>query len=373
MTVTTTAAVMAGTFVVGTPALVSAAGQCPITVSEQGSTTVGPALVAAQSGFQSSQGCSLDIVQNGSGTGLTALLAGSVNIAASSRPLKDGTEKTNLFAWQVGGDAMVIAVNKNLGLSNIKMDEVKGIYNGTITNWNQIAGSSISGTIVPRSRITGSGSRDDMGRLFGIDLVTAEPATITATGLARLTTSNDEADAACNNANQVVYTSLANLLTFGPSGSNCLKALNLAAGSTTSYVAPSVQTVQNASYPAPRQLFLAVRKFSVIGGAATTDTSANVKAYDLVNYMLTSAGQGAVNQVGFVNQPIPAVQPIPDADINLDGAIGLADIGNITGRWSQTSNCKGWVRADANNDGAVGLADIGKITAKWGGAGFVAP
>jgi phosphate transport system substrate-binding protein len=370
-----TAVLAAGTLVVVTPGVVAAAGQCPITVNESGSTTVYPALIQAQSGFQSATGCTIDIVGSGSSAGLTALLAGTVNVAASSRPLKTGSEQTNLYAWQIGGDAMAIAVQNSSAMSaisSITMNQVQGIYQGTITNWNQINASAPSMPIVPRSRITASGTYDDLKTLFGVD-GGLEAATITATGLPRLTTSQDEADAACNNAGQIVYTSLANYLTFGPAGSGCLKALSLAAGSTSNYVAPSVTTVQNGTYPAPRELFLATRKWSVLGGTATTDTSANVKAQDLINYMLSAPGQTAVAQVGFVSAAIPAAQPILDYDINLDGAIGLGDLGNITGRWGQTSACNGWIRADANNDSAVGLADIGKVTAKWGQVGFVAP
>jgi phosphate transport system substrate-binding protein len=367
------AALLAGTMVVSVPSVATAAGSCPITVTEQGSTTVGPALVNAQSGFQTAQGCTLNITQNGSGTGLSWLLANPTtgDVAASSRPLKTGSEQNNLFAWQIGGDAMVIAVKKTMPITQITMDQVKGIYSGTITDWSSIPGAG-SGTIIPRSRITGSGSRDDLLRLFGV-ADAAEQATITATGLTRLTTSAQESDAACNNANQIVYTSLANLLLDGPAGADCLKALQLAAGSTSTFVAPSVTTVQNGTYPAPRQLFLALTKPSVLGSTATTDNSSHVKAMDLVNYMLTSAGQTSVAAVGFVNQAIPAAQPIPDFDINVDGAVGLADLGKVTGKWGESSPCKGWIRSDANNDGAVGLADIGRVTGKWGLPGFQAP
>ena len=369
------AAVMASSVVVAMPGIASATGQCPITVTEQGSTTVYPALIAGQAAFQSASGCSLSITGNGSGAGLTALLAGTVNVAASSRALNAGNETNNLYAWQIGGDAMVLAVQNSSAMSaitHITQNQVQGIYMGTITNWNQIDPSYPSLAIVPRSRITVSGSYSDLLSKFSITAA-GEAATISATGLARLTTSQDEADAACNNTGQIVYTSLANLLAYGPSGTGCLKALNLAGGSSTNYVAPSVTSVQNGTYPVPRQLFLAVQKFSVIGGTATTDTSANVKAYDLVNWFLSSAGQSYVAQVGFVTANIPSTQPIPDFDVNLDGAVGLGDLGNLTGRWGQTSNCNGWIRADVNNDGAVGLADIGKVTAKWGATGFAAP
>ena len=369
------AAMLASGIIVSVPALVSANGSCPVSVNEQGSTTVGPALVQAQPGFQSSAGCTLNIVQNGSGAGLTALLNNptTVDIAASSRPLKP-TEQNSLYAWQIGADAMVIAVKSSMTcVTQITQNQVQGIWSGTITNWNAIDATCASATIVPRSRTTVSGSYPDMLRLFGISSG-AEATTITNTGLSRLTTSQDEADAACNNVNQVVYTSLANLLTFGPAGSGCLKALSLSAGSSSTYVAPSVTSVQNGTYPASRQLFLAINKFSVVGTTAATDTSSHVKAYDLVNYMLSSAGQTAVAQVGFVNQPLPASQPIPDADVNLDGAIGLGDIGNILGRWGQSQpSCPHWIRADASSVGAVGLGAVGKVLGKWGGTGFVAP
>jgi ABC-type phosphate transport system substrate-binding protein len=294
------------------------------------------------------------MVASGSTNGLTALLAyygigtpsaNVVDMAASSRALKSGNEANNLWGFKVGGDIMVIGVNKNLGLNQIKMDEVKGIYNGTITNWNQIAGSTISGTIVPRARITGSGTYDDLFTLFGADK-TLEAATISATGLPRLTTSADESDAACNNANQIVYTSLANLLADGPSGSNCLKGLSLAAGSTTTYVAPSLSSANPATgaYPAKRQLFIATpktatlaTKFGTAIGTGWTDNLGVVKAQDVVNYMMGTPGQTSVAAVGFVTITSPTRQSIPDNDINLDGAIGLADIGNITGRWSQSN------------------------------------
>lgn len=384
-------AVVASSLLVVVPSSAfAAAGSCPITVVEQGSTTVYPALQAAQSTLQSALGCTLSLTANGSGAGLSALLAGSVNIAASSRVLNAGNEQNNLYAWQIGGDAMVLAVNAAWATANnidhINMSQIQAIYGGatapvgsaapvgwTITNWSQVNSSYPNMPIVPRSRITVSGTYSDLLSKFNINSA-AEAYVVNSTGLARLTTSQDEANAACNNPGQLVYTSLANLQAYGPAGSDCLVALNLAAGSNTSgYVAPSITSVLNGTYPVPRQLFLALQKFSVIGSTATTDNSSNVKAQDIVNWFLSSAGQQFIGQVGFVGQPIPAAQPIPDYDVNLDGAIGLGDLGNITGRWGQTSSCNGWIRADVNNDGAVGLADIGKVTAHWGQAGFNAP
>jgi phosphate transport system substrate-binding protein len=352
-----TAGLLGGSLLATTPGFVSAAGgtNCPNSVVEAGSTTVYPALVQARAGFQSTYGCSLTLGQQGSGAGLSALNGGtSTDIAASSRPLTSSEQAVDYF-WQVGADAMVIAVQSGFCATGITSAQVKGIYEGSITNWSSISGCG-SSPIVPRARTTVSGSYSDFLSLFGVSS-SLEASTISGTGLARLNTSQEEADAACNNAGQIVYTSLANLQTFGPGGSGCLKALPLDG------IAPSVTTVQNATYPARRKLFLAMRRNEFSGAASDSGVT---HAMDLVNYMLSSSGQAAVGAVGFVTVAIPSSKPVAEYDVNTDGAIGLADIGQITGKWGQSSTCIGWIRADITNDGAVGLADIGQVTGHWG-------
>ena len=119
-------------------------------------------------------------------------------------------------------------------------------------------------------------------------------------------------------------------------------------------------------------LFVVIRKFSVANRTDNSANSALIRGDDFVNFMLSGGGQAAFGGLtGFEGVPVPAVSPIPDFDLTLDGAIGLGDLGNITGKWGKTSTCRGWVRADVNNDGSVGLADIGRVTARWGGTGFV--
>jgi hypothetical protein len=96
-----------------------------------------------------------------------------------------------------------------------------------------------------------------------------------------------------------------------------------------------------------------------------------VRAYDLVNYMLTGPGQAAVARAGYVPVPQRSAAPFPDVDVDLGGTVGLADLGQVTASWGQTSPCPGWIRADVNNDGAVGLADLGRVIGSWTRAGFL--
>jgi len=430
--VAATASIVATSFVsFAAPAVATAATTC---VLEQGSTTVYPALqqaqptyqgaVVAQPAWPASQklGCDSTLVANGSGAGKTALIAfytgGStaIDMAASSSPLAAGAEQTNLMAFQVGGDAMVLAVQDANPMTQITMGQVTAIYNGNVTTFQQLGANAngATGTIVPRSRITNSGTRDDMNRLFKMDrgagntgpacssgFTTCEPTVVTASGLPRLTTSDQEGDAACQNANQIVYTSLANLKKYGPGTSACgnghtIKALSLQScdytgfsGATDplaltcsgSFVAPTITSAAvSGTYPAKRQLFLtlpkvavAATKWGVGNGTGWTDQLGLTKAADIVNYMESTDGQTAMAAVGFINIAVPAKQPIPDADIDLNGGIGLTDIGQITGRWNRVDTIPGSVRADVDNSGGVGLTDIGKITGQWGATGFVAP
>src|SRR5271165_6084956 len=157
-------AMMTGVYAVSAPEIVHANGTCPITVNEEGSTTVGPALVQAQAGFQAATGCTLNIVQDGSGAGIAGLnnyATTGDNIAASSTPLT-AAQLATAWEWQIGNDAMVIAVQHGFCAASgpgITVNQVQGIYNGTITDWHTIdpTDCAMGTTIVPRSRIVGSG------------------------------------------------------------------------------------------------------------------------------------------------------------------------------------------------------------------------
>jgi phosphate transport system substrate-binding protein len=286
------------------------------------------------------------------------LQAGTINAAAVSRPLTTA-EKGSLYAWQIGGDAMVLAVQDSPAmsfLSNITSAQVQGIYNGTITNWSALGGPDQP--ILPRSGALDAEDRADMLRLFNVT-DSAEQSTISATGLPRLGSAYSEAAAAVANPYQIVYTSLADVYVTG------LKPLSVDG------VSPSVLTVQNGTYSAGRAFYIAMRKNS-FSGAGLTDWS-TVKAEDLVNYLLTTPGQQAVTQNGFVQTVVPANQPIPDVDINLVGKVNILDVGGLIAHWGQTSTCPGWIRADITNDGNVNILDVGQLIHYWGKKGFVPP
>jgi ABC-type phosphate transport system substrate-binding protein len=337
----------------------TATQSCPAILNLESTDSVASVTRQAQVVFGSTWPSGLITLTSGnSSQALADLESGAIQLAGVTRPLTTA-EKASLYAWQIGSDAMTIAVHDSPEmsfLSDITTAQVRDIYDGSDTYWDQDGLGGPHLPIVARSDALGSDTRDDLLRLFGVS-DTSEQATIAATGLSRLTGRSDEAAAALNDY-QIVYTSLTNVASPG------LKPLAL------NGMTPNVQTVQNGTYPAIRQLFLVVRKAEV-GGRGSD--SAVVMAEDYVNFLSSPAGQGAVAAAGFVQVSAPATPPIPDWDIDLDGVVGLSDLGIVTGAWAQTSTIPGWIRADVNNDGAIGLADIGAIMRRWGATGFVPP
>jgi hypothetical protein len=106
-----------------------------------------------------------------------------------------------------------------------------------------------------------------------------------------------------------------------------------------------------------------------MGGTGGSDDSAQVRGDDWLNFVPDDL-YGWLNAHGYT-AVYPALRPIPDWDVNLDGTTSLGDLGAIAARWGQESFCRGWIRADANNNGTVSLGDIGTVTNRWGKAGLL--
>lgn len=102
----------------------------------------------------------------GSGTGLTQVLDGTVNIGNSDIFAEDKLEADQakqLVDHKVVAQGFAVAVSKSLGIDNLTKDQIKDIFSGKITNWNQI--TKADGTTGPDKEIfvvhrkDGSGTR----------------------------------------------------------------------------------------------------------------------------------------------------------------------------------------------------------------------
>lgn len=93
----------------------------------------------------------------GSSRGIQGVLAGNVDVAASSRPLTPPEQGQGLMAMPVALDkiAIVVGVNNpfNKGLTP---DRVKGIFQGQITNWSQVGGPNSLIRVINRPPVSGT-------------------------------------------------------------------------------------------------------------------------------------------------------------------------------------------------------------------------
>ncbi|PLZ97766.1 phosphate ABC transporter substrate-binding protein [Fischerella thermalis CCMEE 5268] len=92
----------------------------------------------------------------GSGSGIKMLLDNQLAFSQSSRPIKDEEYQKaqqrgfTLKEIPVAIDGIAVAVNPNLKVPGLTVDQLKDIYIGKITNWQQVGGPNLA--ITPYSR-----------------------------------------------------------------------------------------------------------------------------------------------------------------------------------------------------------------------------
>ncbi len=108
------------------------------TVTLAGSTSVAPLMnVLADSYEKLNKNVKIEIQESGSSAGIQSATEKAVDIAMSSRALKDDEAKV-LRAEQIALDGIAVIVNKENTASNITSEQVKSVYKGEITSWNKI-------------------------------------------------------------------------------------------------------------------------------------------------------------------------------------------------------------------------------------------
>jgi phosphate transport system substrate-binding protein len=126
-------------------------------ITASGSTALAPLVKAvAQQYSTKCSGATITVNLGGSKTGLANAEAGSVNIGNSDVPANKTTQ-ADLVDHQVAVVIFAVIVNKGVGVTNLTTAQIKGIYAGTYTNWNQVGGSNLP--IVVVSRPASSGTR----------------------------------------------------------------------------------------------------------------------------------------------------------------------------------------------------------------------
>ncbi|HRX15985.1 MAG TPA: PstS family phosphate ABC transporter substrate-binding protein [Spirochaetota bacterium] len=132
------------------------------TVVVKGSTTVLPITQLAAEEFRKETGIAVSIEGSGSGNGVKAIIDGTTDIGNSSRAMKPKeldeakAKGVNVKEIIVAYDMIIPVVHPENGVTDLTLDQLKGIYDGSITNWSQVGGAD--GNIAVISRDTSSGT-----------------------------------------------------------------------------------------------------------------------------------------------------------------------------------------------------------------------
>ena len=121
-----------------------------------GSTALQPLVSAVAKDYQKKcSGANITVNPGGSKTGLSDVESGAVQIGNSD--IYHLSSQSDLVDHQVAVVIFTLIVNSNVtGVTNLTTAQIKGIFNGTVTNWNQVGGPNLKIVIVNRPASSGT-------------------------------------------------------------------------------------------------------------------------------------------------------------------------------------------------------------------------
>lgn len=253
-------------------------------IENKGSDTlVNLALAWAEAYMPSNPTVRISVTGGGTGTGLAAMINGTVAVANASRAMKpeevDAAEANGIkpVEYVVALDAIAVVVNPSNPVNGLTLQQISRIYTGEIANWREVGGEDRP--IVLLSRESNSGTyvyflenvirlgKKDSQLLFSPDALL-------------MPSSEGISVEIRQNPNAIGYDGLGYV-------TSDQKVLTIARDLGGPYVYPSVQTVNDGSYPISRPLFM---------------YTAGVPSGPLKAYLdwVIGDGQALVSKLGFV-------------------------------------------------------------------------
>jgi phosphate transport system substrate-binding protein len=204
----------------------------------------------------------------GSGAGIEAVTAGTVDIGNSSRNLKDTETSAGVVENIVAIDGIAVVLDPANKVANLTKDQLVQIYTGAVSNWSAVGGADQP--IVVIGREAGSGTRSAFEELL-------------------------EVEDACKYSNEINSSGGVLAKVASTAGAIGYVSLDVVDSSVVTVslddVAPTEENIKAGSYLLSRPFIMATK-------GALTEQNELVQAF--LNYMLSDEGQELVKTVGLI-------------------------------------------------------------------------
>lgn len=255
------------------------------TIENKGSDTIVNLALAWAEEYQIIQPeISISVTGGGSGTGIAALINGTVDIANASRQIKEEERESALangsepVEFVIARDAIAVIVHLDNPVDHLTLEQISDIYSGKITNWSEVGGEDRP--IVRLSRETNSGTHvyflEEVIRLGD-----KENTTLFSRDTLLLPSSEGIGAEIRQNPNAIGYDGLGYV-------TEEMKVIGVSTTSGEEYIYPSQETVNSGEYPIARDLYM-----------YTNGQPEGIIA-DYLAWILSPDAQLIVSELGFV-------------------------------------------------------------------------
>ena len=254
-------------------------------IENKGSDTIVNLALAWAEKYQSEHAdVRISVTGGGSGTGIAALINGTVDIANASRKIKqeeiDEAKSKGIDPLEhiIARDAIAVIVNPENPISQLTLKQISDMYSGRINNWSEVGGEDRP--IVRLSRETNSGTH-----VYFLETVlrlgNKEDKTLFSMDTLLLPSSEGIIAEVRQNPNAIGYDGLG----YVPKD---LKMIAIAKEEGGAYILPSIETVNDKSYAIARDLYM------------YTDGEPTGLVKEYLDWILSAEAQEIVAKLGFV-------------------------------------------------------------------------
>lgn len=231
----------------------------------------------AESFMKKNPNVQIQVTGGGSGVGLAALINGTTELAASSRPIKtseiDKLKQrfaTRGIAVPIARDGLAVYLHSSNPVEELTLGQLREIYSGRITNWKQVGGKDAQIILYSRENSSGTYAYFKEFVLLNRDYA-ARAQTLQGTSAV--------VNAVAKDVNGIGYG--------GAAFAKGVKFAKVKKDDQSPAFAPNLETVRSGDYPISRYLYYYLR------------TAPKGDAKKFIEFALSPEGQQIVSRTGY--------------------------------------------------------------------------